>query len=130
MAFEGHYQYWCKNGHYWKGSGNSEKVYHEYGFDCVYGEEICPECGEHRIVENLVDNTNHDDYGRIFDESKTPTILDTENLSPEKYFSSSKVCCCNGHVSEIVFNPMGANRCLVIGEDKRMCGAPYSEFVD
>ena len=56
MSFEGYFQYVCKEGHYW----NS---------DCYIEHDICPQCHQKAVWDNLVDETNgsHDEDGKRID---------------------------------------------------------------
>lgn len=69
MSYEGYYQLWCPNGHYWE-----QNV---YAFD-----ECCSRCGEHYIVENSVDETNGVEpvgfgWGYIQPEVDVPAVTET-----------------------------------------------------
>lgn len=53
MSFEGRYQNWCPNGHYWEQD--------------VYADDTapCPYCGEISVIKNMVDDTNGEADGYI-----------------------------------------------------------------
>ncbi len=55
MSFEGRYQQWCKNGHY--------QEYDVYEIDAE--KMICSLCGAKIVFQNMIDDTNGGEQGKI-----------------------------------------------------------------
>ncbi len=79
MSFEGYFQVICKNRHY-------HEVDYIYDRPCnpKTDEEFkCPMCGAAPLWENLVDDTNCDERGKVEMEIDQPEHLENGKLQPE-----------------------------------------------
>lgn len=56
MSYQGYVEYLCPNGHRWSA-------------DCFAYAEKCPHCGEEKVWENNIDETNGEEHGFISDEN-------------------------------------------------------------
>lgn len=124
MSFEGRYQCWCHNGHYWR----EPYSYDEYG---KIKRARCPQCQSLVNIYNLVDDTNCDNWGLIIDTDKPPVFL-LDNFPTRLLGKEIQVRCCNGHLSKVTIkNLMFLHACHhYIDDEERGCGAPFSEVVD
>ena len=125
MSYEGYTQYWCENGHYWKGPDRFGQSFHP--------DHVCKECGKIACIRNDVDDTNCDKWGHIFSIEKIPVLWNVKQLPEENQGKNVKMRCCNGHITEIPYDKLKKyhQRCGHFDDEKnRSCGAPLSELVE
>lgn len=123
MSFEGHYQCWCKNGR--------EGKYAYIGGRLDPDDINCPYCGERYQITNLVDDTNVDAWGKIYNLETILEIMYEETDIPVGH--TCRAVCCNGHVREYERfkegHPIGYKICGHQYEHGS-CGAPLSRIID